>query len=226
MIKILGKNANENDWNHVSHQAGLNCWIGKLANGEVTTVQTMPWNYRSWGCGSGSKGSCNNGWIQFEICEDDLSNEEYFNKIYKEGCEITAYLCKMYNLNPKGTVKTNGVNIPVILDHATAYKLGFGSNHGDIQHWFKKYGKTMDNVRNDVAKLMEEIPVAPSIRRYITFFTRNTIFCIVFRKTQYIFPFISALYSYAAIALSFMLSITFRIPIQTFRSVNISTTLP
>ena len=85
------------------------------------------------------------------------------NKIYKEGCEITAYLCKMYNLNPKGTVKTNGVNIPVILDHATAYKLGFGSNHGDIQHWFKKYGKTMDNVRNDVAKLMEEIPVAPSI---------------------------------------------------------------
>ena len=69
----------------------------------------------------------------------------------------------MYNLNPKGTVRMNGVNVPVILDHATSCKLGFGSNHGDVQHWFKRYGKTLDDVRNDVAKLMEEIPVAPSI---------------------------------------------------------------
>jgi hypothetical protein len=38
----------------------------------------------------------------------------------------------MYNLNPKGTVRMNGVNVPVILDHATSCKLGFGSNHGDV----------------------------------------------------------------------------------------------
>jgi hypothetical protein len=43
--------------------AGLNAWIGKLANGEVTSVQTMPWEYRPWGCGSGNAGSCNDGWI-------------------------------------------------------------------------------------------------------------------------------------------------------------------
>ena len=57
----------------------------------------------------------------------------------------------------------NGVNIPVILDHATSCKLGFGSNHGDVQHWFKKYGKTLDDVRNDVAALMNNstIPAAP-----------------------------------------------------------------
>ena len=163
MIKILGKNTNKNDWNHISHQAGLNCWIGKLADGTVTTVQTMPWNYRPWGCGSGSKGSCNNGWIQFEICEDDLNNQDYFNKVYKEACEITAYLCQMYNLNPLRTVKMNGVNVPVILDHATSCKLGFGSNHGDVQHWFKKYGKTLDDVRNDVAALMNSAnTIAPS----------------------------------------------------------------
>jgi hypothetical protein len=28
------------------------------------------------------------------------------------------------------------------------------SNHGDVMHWFKKYDKTMDDVRKDVAKLM------------------------------------------------------------------------
>ena len=130
LVKIIGKNTNKNDWNHIYHQAGLNCWVGKLANGEVSTVQTMPWNYRPWGCGSGSKGSCNNGWIQFEICEDGLNDKNYFDKVYKEACEITAYLCKMYNLNPHGTVKMNGVNVPVILCHADSYKLGFGGNHG------------------------------------------------------------------------------------------------
>ena len=154
MIKILGKNTANNDWNHIYHQAGLNAWIGKLANGKVATVQSMPWNYRPWGCGSGSKGSCNNGWIQFEICEDALNDANYFNQVYKEACELTAYLCKMYNLNPHGTVKVNGVNVPVILCHQDSYRLGFGSNHGDVLHWFPKFGKSMETVRNDVAAIM------------------------------------------------------------------------
>ena len=167
MIAILGKNSNKNDWNHINHQAGLNCWIGKLADGSITTVQTMPWNYRPWGCGSGSKGSCNNGWIQFEICEDALTDPNYFNAVYKEACEITAYLCKMYNIDPFGTVKMNGVNVPTILCHADSYKLGFGSNHGDVLHWFKKYGKTMADVRNDVYALMNSettIPTTPTTK--------------------------------------------------------------
>lgn len=63
---MIGIN-NYNSWNQVSVQAGLNCWIGKLADGTVTTLQAMPWDYRPWGCGSGSKGTCNDGWIQFEI---------------------------------------------------------------------------------------------------------------------------------------------------------------
>ena len=153
-IKLLGKNSYGNDWNHISVQAGLNCWIGKLADGTVTTVQTMPWNYKPWGCGSGNKGSCNNGWIQFEICEDGLTDKTYFDKVYKEACEITAYLCKLYNIDPHGTVTVNGVKVPTILCHADSHKLGLGSNHGDIDHWFPKYGKSMTTARDDVAELM------------------------------------------------------------------------
>lgn len=153
-LKLLGTNTAKNDWNHITRQAGLNCWIGKLADGTVTTVQTMPWNYKPWGCGSGSKGSCNNGWIQFEICEDGLNNKDYFDQVYEEACEITAYLCEMYNIDPEGTVTVNGVKVPTILCHADSYKLGFGSNHSDVNHWFPKFGKSMANVRNDVAKLM------------------------------------------------------------------------
>ena len=154
LIKLLGKNSYDNDWNHIEHQAGLNCWIGKLADGSVTTVQTLPWNYKPWGCGSGSNGSCNNGWVQFEICEDALTDKAYFETVYKEACEITAYICKMFNLDPKGTVIVNNKKVPVILCHADSYKLGMGSNHGDVLHWFAKHGKTMDDVRNDVAALL------------------------------------------------------------------------
>lgn len=154
LLDLLGKNQYGNDWNHISVQAGLNAWIGKLADGTVTTIQTMPWNYKPWGCGSGSKGSCNNGWIQFEICEDSLTDAAYFKKAYKEACELTAYLCSMYNLDPNGYETLNGVKVPVILCHQDSYKLGLGSNHSDIYHWFKKYGKTMEDVRKDVSALM------------------------------------------------------------------------
>lgn len=169
-LEVLGKNVYSNDWNHIERQAGLNCWIGKLADGTVTTVQTLPWNYKPWGCGSGANGSCNTGWMQFEICEDSLTDKNYFDAVYKEACEITAYYCKMYNINPKGTVVHNGVTVPTILCHKDSYKLGLGSNHGDIYHWFNKYGKTMDDVRKDVAKLMSEsassAPAIQTVKQY------------------------------------------------------------
>ena len=153
-LNRLGKNAYNNDWNHIERQAGLNFWIGKLADGTVAAVQTMPWDYRPWGCGSGSKGSCNNTHIQFEICEDGLTDQNYWNAVYKEACEMTAYLCKMFNINPKGTTVCNGVTVPTIIDHIGSHALGLGSNHGDVQHWSRKNGKTMDSVRNDVAAIL------------------------------------------------------------------------
>lgn len=154
LISLIGKNNNRNDWNHMYVQAGLNAWIGKLADGTVTTVQTMQWDYKPWGCGSGANGSCNSGWIQFEIAEDSLTNADYFNKVYAEACEITAYLCKMYGIDPNGYTMLNGVKVPNILCHADSHKLGLGSNHGDVNHWFPKFGKSMETVRKDVAALL------------------------------------------------------------------------
>lgn len=170
MLALIGKNQYNNDYNHKEIRIGLNAWIGQLADGSVTTLQVMPWNFSPWGCGAGDKGSCNNGWIQFEICEDNLKNKSYFDAVYKEACELTAYLCKMFNLDPHGIARLNGVEVPVILCHYDSHNLGLGSNHGDVYHWFNKYGKTMDDVRNDVAKLMENgsssgsgsVPAAPS----------------------------------------------------------------
>ena len=165
LLKLLGKNQYANDWNHQSVQAGLNAWIGKLANGSVASVQTMPWDYRPWGCGGGEKGSCNGDpnvanspyWIQFEICDDGYKEKSYFNAVYREAVELTAYLCKEFGIDPNGTVKYNGVSVPTILCHADSNRLGLGSAHGDVLDWFRKMGKTMDDVRRDVsAKLAPE----------------------------------------------------------------------
>ena len=156
LLNLLGKNQYGNDWNHIEREAGLNFWIGKLADGTVAAVQTMPWDYRPWGCGSGNNGSCNNTHIQFEICEDSLNDKSYWEAVYKEACEMTAYLCKMFGIDPKGTTTCNGVTVPTIIDHTGSHALGLGSNHGDVQHWSRKYGKTMENVRNDVAALLAE----------------------------------------------------------------------
>ena len=164
LLAKLGTNAYGNDWNHIDTQAGLNAWVGKLADGTVTSVQTMPWDFRPWGCGSGSKGSCNSGWVQFEICEDALTDPAYFAAAYQEAVELTAYICTLYGIDPKGTATLNGVKVPTILCHADSYKLGVGSNHGDVLHWFPKFGKNMDSVRNDVAALMgsaAEPPASP-----------------------------------------------------------------
>lgn len=164
LLKVIGINSNRNDWNHKAVQAGLNCWIGKLADGTVATVQTMPWDYRPWGCGSGPKGSCNDGWIQFEICEDSLQDSNYFNAIYQEACEITAYLCKKYNIDPHGKVIHNRISVPTILCHIESNKLGLGSAHSDVLHWFPKFGKNMNTVRDNVAALLVDVKPAPILQ--------------------------------------------------------------
>lgn len=157
LLKILGKNTANNDYNHKAVEKGMNAYIGKTANGNVISVQTLPWNYRPWGCGKGVKGSCNDGWIQIEICESAITDEEYFNTVYQEAIELTAYLVQKYNLNPIATAKhKNGIMCPVITCHREAAKLGLASDHIDVLHLLLKYGKSMQTVRDDVQALLGE----------------------------------------------------------------------
>lgn len=170
LIALIGKNNNRNDWNTATVWAGVNGWIGETANGEVTTLQALPWNVAPWGVASGWRGSCN--WFdgkfygQFEICEDNLSDKSYFDKVYKEGCELTAYLCLIHGIDPKGYIEYKGAKMPTIMCHRDSYDFGMGSAHSDIYHWFNRYGKDMDDVRDDVAALLKgmsnESTVAPT----------------------------------------------------------------
>lgn len=155
-LDLLGWNPWRSDWNHQQRDAGVHAFVGKLASGEVAAVQCGPWDLMAWGCGAGARGSCNDGWIQFEICEDGLDDPDYFAAVYREAVELTAYLCNLYGLNPMEDVKFCGVTVPRVLDHKTSAVLGVGYPHGDVQHWFPKFGKSLSDVRRDVKKLLED----------------------------------------------------------------------
>lgn len=145
---ILGTNTNNNDWNRPGVKKCVHAFIGKVADGSVATYQTLPWNWRGWHCGSGKKDSANNTHISFEICEDGLNDSVYFSNVYREAVELTAYLCQQYNLNP--------LEDGVVICHHEGYVRGIASGHIDVEHWFPKFGKTMDDFRRDVNKVMKE----------------------------------------------------------------------
>ena len=150
----IGGNRNANDWNNPGLDVCTHAFVGKLADGGVGTVQTLPWNHRGWHAGTGtSGGSANNTHISFEICEDDLTDEGYFRKVYQEAVELTAMLCKTYNLNPLAD--------GVVICHSEGYQRGVASNHADVMHWFPKFGKSMDTFRADVSKAMTPAQVKP-----------------------------------------------------------------
>lgn len=135
-------------WNQSGTTACVHAFIGKLADGSVATYQTLPWTMRGWHCGTGTSGnSANNTHISFEICEDGLTDASYFKAVYREAVELTAYLCQEFGLDPLAD--------GVVICHAEGHKRGIASNHGDVLHWFPKFGKSMDDFRADVAREMK-----------------------------------------------------------------------
>ena len=87
LLAQLGANKNGNDWNREGKWAQgkwiplkvcVHGFIGKLADGSVAAVQTLPWNRRGWHAGDGTSGrSANDTHISFEICEDGLDDPAY-----------------------------------------------------------------------------------------------------------------------------------------------------
>ncbi len=142
----LGENVNRNHWNNGSITKMVHGFIGYDKNKKIRTVQTLPYGYACWGCANGKKGSYNynpTGHIQFEICEQQ-GDRAYFDKAFDEAAEYCAYLCRKFNLD-----------VSTIVSHAEAAKKGYASNHGDPDHWLKKYSKDMNWFRAQVAAKLD-----------------------------------------------------------------------
>ena len=138
-------------------QVGVHAFAG--SDGKV--IQTLPWDYRAWHCGSGSRGSGNDTHIGVELTEprtikytggasftdnDPANTKAFVMATYKVGVDLFAHLCTKFNLNPLAD--------GVIISHAEGCKRGIASNHGDVEHLWKFFGLTMDQFRQDIQAAM------------------------------------------------------------------------
>lgn len=148
LMNQLGENPNRNHWNRPGLSVCVHAFIGRLADGSVAAVKTLPWNHRGWHAGNGTgRPSANNTHISFEICEDGLDDPVYFAAVYQEAVELTARLCELYSFDP--------MKPETVICHSEGHRLGMASNHGDVEHWFPKFGKSMNDFRADVAAAMK-----------------------------------------------------------------------
>lgn len=137
----LGNNPNGNHWNQSGVGKCVHAFIGYDKDNVVRCYNTLPWDHKSWGCGKGENGSFNKSHIQFEICEDNLANEDYFNEAFNMAIDLCAYLCKEFNLS-----------VDNIVSHKEANEQGYATAHGDPHNWIKKHGWTMNGFRQKVTE--------------------------------------------------------------------------
>ncbi len=151
-----------NNWNKpASEQGGRQVCVHAFIEADGDVYQCLPWNHRSWHCGSGSNGSANNTHIGVEMTEpatitytggsswtdkNPENTKAHVMGTYKTAVELYAYLCKLYNLNPLAD--------GVIISHAEGHKRGIASNHGDVEHIWNKFGLTMAQFRLDIKAAM------------------------------------------------------------------------
>lgn len=149
---IIGKNLFNNHWNKSGVNKCVHAFIGVDDSGIVQIYQTLPFNFRGWGCGTGKNGSYNDSYIHFEICEDNLNDVLYFNEAFSAAADLCAYLMKLYP----------DIEIKNVVSHKEAYLRGMASNHRDCDHWLAKFGKNMDWFRSQVESRFSVV-TAPSI---------------------------------------------------------------
>lgn len=148
----LGVNRYGNHWNRPEAATLVHGAIGLDKDGFVTVVNTLPYTMAAWGVGKGSRGSYNydpTGHIQFEMCEDDLTDPSYFDQVMGTAVAYCAQLCREYGLTAES-----------IVSHKEAHALGYASNHGDPENWMGRFGMTMEDFRARVrAKLKGEVEI-------------------------------------------------------------------
>lgn len=154
-----------NQWNKTSAGVGVHGVLD--ANNAYLCLpcnEISGYSIKGWHGASGPNGSVNNTHIGFEMTEPstikytgngsewiDLNSTETKKHVlatYNNAVELFAYLCEFHGLNP--------LQDGVIISHSEGNKRGIASNHGDVEHIWKKFGLTMNQFRQDVYNRMED----------------------------------------------------------------------
>lgn len=155
----LGRNTAGNSHNRPGVDVCASAYIGKLEDGTVAVYQTLPWDMRCWISGKGKNGNANRmGYIGFEICEDDRTDLIYFNQaVMGAAVNLTAHLCQIMGMRPDDALESYAEGDALaVMDHSELAARGLASNHADITHWLRVFGKRMNDFRREVQAAMDE----------------------------------------------------------------------
>lgn len=145
----IGANKYNNSFNSDNNNdVTPNAVIGLNKKDAVKSVQILPWDTCPWGCYYGTNGSGNDFAIQFEMCEDDLSDKTYFTNVKNKAVELCVRLCKEYKIPVKN-----------IWSHKEAADKGYASFHSDPHNWWDNFDYDMNKFRKEVEKKMAVKPV-------------------------------------------------------------------
>lgn len=120
-------------WNNATVAKAVHAFLD-----DKEVIECLPEAREAWHVGTSTG---NRYYFGFEICEDKDHSEEYFLKAYKNAVEYTAVM-----------IKRLGLTVNDIFSHKEGNRKGIASNHGDPEHWFSKFGYTMDDFRRAVYK--------------------------------------------------------------------------
>jgi hypothetical protein len=109
---------------------------------------------------------------------DPVKTKAHVMATYKNAVNTFAKLCKFHNLDPLAD--------GVILSHSECYKRGIGTNHGDVEHIWNKFGLSMSKFRADVKEKMGKSTKPYLVKVSINDLNMRTGPATVYRRIGYI----------------------------------------
>lgn len=129
-------------------------------------TQTLPYDVRCWGCGSGTKGSANDDYLQVEMCEPSgiyfTSSWEYMVQSYKKEAVTSATLTTLLNTAKWSAKRLHELGIKEVTtynltSHFEQSQAGKASNHSDPQGLMGLVQFNMDKFRAVVQILLNSL---------------------------------------------------------------------
>ena len=160
-VEELGHNKYQNHWNKPTAAKAMHAFIGYSKDKfDIVAVETLPYDRACMGAGGypiaynpdgtvKTYRSANydpQAYLQFEVCEDGLTDPIYYRKVWEVAEEYCVYLCEKFGWTAKN-----------ITSHYEAHTAKMASNHADPRHWMIRYGDSMDKFRLRVQKRLDEI---------------------------------------------------------------------
>lgn len=109
---------------------------------DTMALRYLPDTMEGWHVG----GTGNRGSIGIEMCEDRDWAAAYFEKTRANTMVVVEGLCRVH-----------GLDADAVLSHREAHQRGMGSNHGDPDHWWRRFGYTMTDFRKELRERLEQV---------------------------------------------------------------------